>query len=72
MFQKTLAARRRIWDANHPEIYETMNDLGVLYRIQGRYDDAEDLLNKALEGRRRKLGEEHPETLRSMNDLAVV
>jgi len=41
----------------------------VLYKEQGRYDEAEKLLLEAVEGRRLKLGDTHPHSLESMNNL---
>ena len=42
---------------DHPDTLETKNDLAVLYKEQGRYEEAEPLLIEAVEGRRFKLGE---------------
>ena len=41
----------------------------MLYKEQGRYDEAEKLLLEAVEGRRLKLGDKHPHTLESLNNL---
>jgi len=49
-----------------------MNNLALVYKAQGRYDEAEPLFLDALEIRKRILGEEHPHTLNSMNNLAVL
>ena len=46
-----------------------MIDLAVLYKEQGRYEEAEPLLLAAVEGRHLKLGEKHPHTLESLNNL---
>ena len=47
-----------------------MNNLAVLYKDQGRYDEAEPLYLETLETRKRVLGDDHPDTLGSMNALA--
>jgi len=49
-----------------------MNNLGVVYRAEGKWTQAETLLTRVLETKRRVLGEEHPETLISMLNLAVL
>ena len=64
-----MEARRRKLGDDHPETLETMIDLAVLYKEQGRYEEAEPLLLAAVEGRHLKLGEKHPHTLESLNNL---
>ena len=54
---------------NHPETLETKNDIAVLYKEQGRYQQAEPLLIEAVNGRRLKLGDTHPHTLESWHNL---
>jgi len=49
-----------------------MNNLGVVYRTEGKFAQAEMLQNKVLEANRRVLGEEHPFTLLSMINVAVL
>jgi hypothetical protein len=46
-----------------------VNNLAELYRLQGKYGQAEALHSQTLEIERRVLGAEHPETLRSMYNL---
>jgi len=41
----------------------------VLYKVQARYDEAEELLLEAVEGRHLKLGDTHPRTLESWQNL---
>ena len=45
--------------------------LGVSYRQQGRWKEAEELELRVMEVMRRVLGEEHPDTLTSMSNLAT-
>ena len=47
-----------------------MNNLGSLYKQQGKYTEAEELYIKALAARRRQLGDDHPDTLISIYNLA--
>jgi hypothetical protein len=42
--------------------------LAVLYKVQIRYQEAEQLLLEALEGRRLKLGDNHPHALESWHN----
>jgi tetratricopeptide (TPR) repeat protein len=48
------------------------NSLAVVYRNQGRYEQAEALLRSVLDVERRTLGEQHPDTLGSMVSLGLV
>ena len=50
----------------HVPSLERKNDLAVLYKKQGDYAKAEQLL---LEARRLKLGDTHPHTIESWNHL---
>jgi tetratricopeptide (TPR) repeat protein len=49
-----------------------MNSLAALYRDEGKYEQAEQLLTRVLAVRRRVLGEQHPHTLITMDFLAKV
>jgi hypothetical protein len=46
--------------------------LGILYKEQSLYDEAEKLLLEAVNGRRLKLGDTHPHTIESMNNLITL
>jgi len=46
-----------------------MNNLGVTYKEQKKYDEAEELLTGAAKGARRVLGEAHPSMVRSVTHL---
>ena len=53
----------------HPECFESMHELGVLFEVQGHCDKAEPLLLEAVKGRCLKLGDTHPDTLESWRHL---
>jgi serine/threonine-protein kinase len=53
----------------HPDTLRSMHGLGVVYRLLGQYDLAENLLIPCLSGRQRKLGLEAPETVQTMGAL---
>ncbi len=48
----------------------TLENLAELYRVQGRFDEAEPLYLRALEILEKTLGPEHPEVAVSLNNLA--
>ena len=61
---------RRAQGAEHNDTLICMNMLGLLYRSEGKYAEAERVLTRALDIRRRTLGADHPDTIKSMNSLA--
>jgi len=67
--RQTLESRRRVLPDEHPDILESLNDLAVLYKEQGRYEKAEPLLRQAVEGRTERLGPKQPHTLTSIRNL---
>lgn len=50
----------------------SMNGLGMLYIVEGRFTEAEDIFRLAMDIGYRILGEEHPDTIYSMNGLGIV
>jgi len=56
----------------HPDTLMSMRALGVLYRLEGRYSEADAMLTKALETQRRDLGGENPSTLGNLDDFAAL
>jgi tetratricopeptide (TPR) repeat protein len=48
----------------------SLNNLALLYRDQGRYEEAEPRFQRALEIREKALGPEHPDVAQSLNNLA--
>jgi len=66
-----LAARRLLFGGDHPEVGESLNDLGVSLYFQGKYDEAEAAYGEALEVRRRARGDAHMDVAQSSNNLAA-
>ena len=56
----------------HPEFAKGLNNLAVLYRVQGRYADAEPLYKRALAIREKALGAEHPNVAQSLENYAAL
>jgi hypothetical protein len=55
---EVLTIRQHRSGERHPDTLEAMNNLGLLYRSEGKSAQAEEVLSKALEIRRRFSGEE--------------
>ena len=53
-----------------PRLAMTLNNLGFLYKVQGRYGEAEPLSQRALAIVEKALGPEHPHVAASVNNLA--
>ncbi|KYC35121.1 hypothetical protein WA1_09560 [Scytonema hofmannii PCC 7110] len=56
----------------HPAYCDSINNLAELYRMQGRYSEAEPLYQQALNTRKRLFGEEHIDVAQSLNNLAAL
>jgi len=41
MYKRALAGYEKAWGPDHTSTLNTANNLGILYEIQGRHDDAE-------------------------------
>jgi len=59
-------------DTSETETASLLNMLGELYRIQGRYSEAEPLLKRSLEMREKKFGTDDLKIAESLNNLAVL
>jgi tetratricopeptide (TPR) repeat protein len=67
-----LELTRRLLGEEHPDVAQSLNNLASLYYSQGRYAQAEQLIQQALELTRHLLGEEHPDVATSLNNLALL
>jgi tetratricopeptide (TPR) repeat protein len=54
------------------DLGSSLNQLALLYKSQGRYDEAEPLYLQALELSKRLLGDNHPDVATSLNNLAYL
>ncbi len=67
---KALAERKRKLGEEHPSTLATANALAVMYKVQGRHDEAEALYLHTLAACQRTLGDRHPLTLGTIKGLA--
>ena len=51
---------------------QTLNNLALVYRPQGKYREAEGLFERALAIREKALGASHPDVGQTLNNLAGV
>ncbi len=57
---------------NDPTTAELLNNLAVLYHVQGRYAEAEPLYQRALPIFEKALGPEHPDVAQSLENYAAL
>ena len=69
MYQQALAGKEKALGPNHTSTLDTVNNLGVLYRDQGKLAQAEQMYRRALMGFQKSLGLEHPSTVLVMNNM---
>jgi tetratricopeptide (TPR) repeat protein len=53
----------------HPIVLDTINNLGILYKAQGKLQEAETMYQRALAGKETALGPDHSSTLATVNNL---
>ena len=63
LYQQVLDLRRKVLGESHPDVVISLNNLGLLYKVQGQTDAAELLYLKALAIAEQHLGTEHPNTV---------
>ena len=69
---EALAIRLNELGDDHPDVAESLNNLGLLSKSTGDYEEAERLYREALRLRTERLGEETPESAETMNNLGVL
>jgi tetratricopeptide (TPR) repeat protein len=58
--------------ADHPYYAVALNKLGIVFRAQGKYGEAEGLFKRALVIREKALGATHSDVGQTLNNLALV
>ena len=58
--------------AEHADVAQSLNNLGVLYHARGDYAEAEPLYQRALDLRRKALGPGHPDVAQSLENYAAL
>ena len=72
MYMRALQGREKALSAEHTSTLHTVNNLGNLYRDQGKLVEAEKMYMRALHGVEKTLGAEHTSTLHTVNNLGVL
>jgi CHAT domain-containing protein/tetratricopeptide (TPR) repeat protein len=70
--QRALEAAEQEFGPEHPNTIFSVTNLGLFYRVGGRFSEAEPLYARAAELKEKVLGAGHPETLQALNGLAMI
>jgi hypothetical protein len=70
MSVKAMKTRKHILGQEHRETLNSIEMVGLVYQLGGRWKKAEELFEQVMETRKRVLGVEHLQTLTSMANLA--
>jgi tetratricopeptide (TPR) repeat protein len=71
LYKDGLAIKEKMLGPNDPGVAASLNNLADLYRIEGRYAEAESLHRRAL-AVRETLGPEDPDVAESLNNLSAL
>ena len=72
IYRRALAGKERALGPDHISTLDTVNELGLLYREQGKLGEAEKMFQRALAGYKKALGPDHTSTLHPVNNLGLL
>ena len=72
MYQQAFARYVKALGSDHKSTLDTVYNLGVLYKDQGRLEEAEAMYQQALAGYEKALGSDHKSTLKTVYNLGVL
>lgn len=72
MYQQALAGHEKALGPDHTSTLITVNNLGNLYRDQGKLKEAEEMYHRALTGYEKALGPSHHKTQQVVEGLNVL
>jgi tetratricopeptide (TPR) repeat protein len=72
MYIRALVGKEKALGPDHTSTLATVNNLGNLYRVQGKLAEAEQMYVRALAGYEKALGPDHTSTLDTVNSLGTL
>ncbi|MCR4322173.1 MAG: tetratricopeptide repeat protein [Candidatus Brocadiaceae bacterium] len=60
----------KTFDPNHPHVASSLNNLAELYRVRGKYAEAEPLYKRSLAIREKARGPNHPNVANVLENMA--
>ena len=70
--ERALRIREGALGADHPDVARSLNSLGNVLLMSGKYARAEEVYSRALSIREKARGPEHPDVATSLNNLAQI
>ncbi len=61
---------RKYYGNIHPATFSALNNMGLIFKITGNYQEAKDIYERVFEGYNYIFGKEHNSTLTTMQNLA--
>ena len=72
MLLRALKGYEKAWSAEHISTLDTVNNLGLLYKNQGKMAEAEKMYRRALDGYINARGSGHPSTRLIAKNLSLL
>jgi tetratricopeptide (TPR) repeat protein len=69
MYHRALAGKEKALGPDHTSTLSTIHNLGVLFQVQGKLDQAKQMNRRVLAGREKALGPDHRSTLDIIQNL---
>lgn len=70
IFHKLLITSKEVSNEENPLIDKVLSNIGCLYNEQGKYKEAEEILNDLYQRRLKNYGENHSDTILTLHNLA--
>ena len=71
-YKKSVTIKLNTLGENHPDVADSYNNIGNVYRGKGELDKALEYYNKSLTIKLNTLGENHPDVAASYNNIGIV
>ncbi|TEY63628.1 hypothetical protein BOTCAL_0153g00160 [Botryotinia calthae] len=72
MYQRVLQGYEKAWGLEDASTLGTVNNLGIIYKKQGKMTESEEMFQRALKGKEKLWGPEHISTLNTVNNLGFL
>ena len=68
--QRSISIKEKALGPDHPDLATSLNNLAILYRSQGRYEDTEPLYQRFISIKEKALGRDHPSLATGLENYA--
>jgi tetratricopeptide (TPR) repeat protein len=70
IYRRAIEIGEKVLGKDHPNVATWYNNLALLLKVQGKYDQADPLYRRAIEINEKVLGKDHPTVATNYNNLA--